>query len=190
MSLTAALSLLLLSQATVEPAPYLERLQAALDEAYARRPSLQGLLSLTQGPVAASLEEDLGTHDWLVVGAWSYVDRDPTEYTRFREENAWTWIRYLPDGRELRSRWSPGESIIHHDDAGRASGHVVKVERSRGRTWLVHLHEGERQYIPVVSYAAGVLVLDVTRGGTPSSRKVEFRAVRVAVPRLPGETGR
>lgn len=186
MPLTAALSLLLLSQATAQHPPDLERLQAALDAAYAKRPSLQVLRALKQGPVATSLEEDLASHDWLVAGAWSWADRNASEYTRAREENPYVWLRYLPDGSERRCRWDPDAGAIRQDHAGP----VVKVERRRGRTWLVLVHpaEGERQYLRVVSYARGVLVLDVTRGGTPASRDVEFRTVQVAMPR-PSESG-
>jgi len=87
MPLTAALSLWLLSQATAQRPPDLERMRAVLDAAYAKRPSLQALRALKQGPVAGSLEEELTTHDCLVAGAWSWVDRGASEYTRAREEN-------------------------------------------------------------------------------------------------------
>lgn len=190
MALTAALSLLLLSQVSPEHAPDLVRLQAGLDAAYARRPTLQALVALKEGPVAPSLEEDLQTHDWLVAGAWSYVDRDPTEYTRSLGGNPYVWLRYLPDGGELRYRWTPGEGSVVHDGSRFRPPDAVKVERGRRRTWLVSIHEGEQQYIRVVSYAAGVLVLDVTRHGTPSSKSVDFRAVRVAMPRLLEAVGR
>ena len=60
----------------------------------------------------------------------------------------------------------------------------MTVERGRKRTWLVQEHAGVRPYLRVVSYAAGVRVLDVPRDGTPHSRSMDDRAARVAMPRL------
>lgn len=98
--------------------------------------------------MAPSLEADLQPHDWLLAGTWSYVDRDPAEYTDFPQGPRADCIRYLPDGGELRLAWTPRADGSMHLHAYRLPDTTVTVERGRGRTWLVTTHGGGGAAVP------------------------------------------
>jgi len=188
MSPTAALSLLLVSQVAVEHPPDLDALQAAIEQAAAKRPSVEVVLALTQGTVAPSLAEDLQRFDWLEAGTWSYRDRQPSETFGKTPWRQYDWNRYLPGGGALRFQWSPGAvgpgSGVTHVNFELPPRSSMAVERRKKTTWLVNTAYGEKAYLRVVSYVDGVLVFDITKGGKASSRDPAFRTVHVAMPRL------
>ena len=58
------------------------------------------------------------------------------------------------------------------------------------QTYLEVTAFGEKELHRVVSYEKGVLVLDLSYDGKPNSKKVKFRDVRIAMPRLFESSGK
>ena len=60
----------------------------------------------------------------------------------------------------------------------------VGVEKVGKETYLAITAYGSKELHRVVSYADGVLILDISYDGKPRSKQVKFRDVRIAVPRM------
>lgn len=183
-----ALSLLVLSQVAVEHQPDQQAMLTALNEARAKRPrDAKALVALKQGPIDGSLGDDLKTRDWFLAGAWSYPEtkfgpgydaEDPIQYD---------FIRYGADGGELRytSNLSPtGQRQITHVNFTLPVPTAAALKRIGKQVFLEVTAYGEKEYLRVVQYQNGVLVLDITYDGKTNSKRLKFRDVRVAMPRL------
>lgn len=195
MGFVAALAVVVVAQVPVEHQPELGVVRADFTAAYARRPELKALLALKQGPVEATLAEDLAKYDWLEVGSWGFHDKAPSVHYGSEPWLQYDWVRYLPDGAELRYQLNvdpraPERAQVTHVNFDDPPTRVVKVEKVGKVTWLAPVSWGEKEYHRVVSYVGGVLVLDLSRDGKLNSKSIAFRTVRVAVPRRFESTGR
>lgn len=202
-SLSLSLSLgagVALAQLPCSKQPDHQRMRAALEEARAKRPrNPKPLLAMKQGSVDPSLAADLQKFDWYLAGMWSSADK--------RFAAAWPdevldydLTRYRPDGGELRFRFTVSEfdasrMVLESFSSSSEPTSFVDVRKVGPQTyWDVSTMRGDQRH-RVVSYKNGVLVLDVRYDlgllleGTPNSKLVTFREVRIALPRLFESTG-
>lgn len=184
-----ALLLSVLAQLPVAKQPDPAVMASTLAEARAKRPvDAKALLALTQGPIDPSLEKDLIERDWLIAGAWGfaskafspgYLDAEPTQFV---------FERYLDDGRGLNFLFV--SSQVQHTNFDAAPAWSVSLKRVGKQTYFAITSSGSTELHRVVQYANGVLVLDVSADGKPRSKRIDFRQVRVAMPRQFESTGR
>lgn len=178
------------SQVPVEQPPESLGFRAALEAARAKRPrDERPFLAVKQGPVAASLAADLQRFDWLLVGSWSYPEKkwSPgySEDQRFQHD----LLRVRDDGAELRfsfvlDQTNPRQGTLTHVNFDEPPPTSVSVAKVAGATYLQVVAYGQKELHRVVSYDGAVLVVDLSFDGKPASKKVKFRDVRVALPRL------
>jgi hypothetical protein len=182
-------ALLITSQVAVEHQPDGEALLAAIEAARAKRPEASALTGLKPGPIEPTLADDLVKYDWLEAGAWSYFDKAPSLSYREDKPLQHDWVRYLPDGGELRyllvlDPLGVARSQVMHTNFTLPPPSTKKVVKLGKVTYLQGTLYGEKEHLRVLSYAGGVLILDITRDGKPGSKALAFRTVRVAMPRL------
>jgi len=164
--------------------------RAAVAARNSGRPDEKTLLALRAGvaPIDASLRDDLTSKDWLNVGSWSYPEKK-------------LGVRYLDDGPcqlDVQRILTDGATLDFNyaaPCADREHGSIVHTNfanpppvktglRTIGRDlYLEIIAYGASELHRVVSYAKGVLVVDISYDGKPRSKKVKFRSVQVAIPR-------
>lgn len=183
-----ALSLLLLSQVAVEHQPEPSKMLAAVTEARAKRPrDAKALLALKQGLIADTLADDLRTRDWFLAGAWSYAEKKFGVWYEPETLTQYDFVRYGKDGGELRYSFlvpASGRQEVTHVNFTLPAPVTAALKRVGKQTYLEVTAYGEKELHRVVQYQDGVLVLDLSYDGKVNSKRVEFREVRVAMPRL------
>lgn len=184
------------AQVPIAVQPDLPALKAALLEARAKRPrDSKALLAIKQGPIAPTLAADLLEYDWYLAGAWSYpeqkfgVNYDQDELFQFDLN------RYLADGAQLSFSLSinqvdPKKLQVTHTNFELPPKSSAAVRQVGKQTYFELTAYGEKELHRVVSYEKGVLMLDLSYDGKPNSKKVKFREVRIAVPRLFESSGK
>jgi hypothetical protein len=178
------------AQVPIERQPDHPALQAALLEARAKRPrDGKALVAIKQGPIAPTLAKDLVNFDWYLAGAWSYPEQkfgvgyDRDELFQFDLN------RYLADGAELSYSFSineldPAKMKLNHYNFELPPKSSAAIRQVGKQTYFELTAYGVKELHRVVSYEQGVLILDLSYDGKPNSKKVKFRDVRIAVPRL------
>jgi hypothetical protein len=61
--------------------------------------------------------------------------------------------------------------------------HVKSVSDIKGSTYLVQENYGELEYLKIVSYKNGVMIMELTRFGKPGEKPVMFRSAYLAMPK-------
>jgi hypothetical protein len=151
----------------------------------ARAPAAATLPTLAPGPVAPSLAKDLSAFDWVEAGTYSFADRAAT-----LTGDAPCQIpvhRYEANGAELQFAYvAPCDARtagqIVHTNFQNPPPTTTSVSTTKAGVWLKSVTYGEAASNRVVSYADGVLVIDIPSDGKPSS-KPAFRTVYLAMPR-------
>lgn len=184
-----------LAQVPIVKQPELSVLKAALENARAKRPlDSAPLLALKQGPIDATLADDLQKFDWYLPGAWSYPEKKFGVTWSDDDCFQYDLNRYLPDGTELSftfsiNRLDATKMQLTHVNFTQPPPTSVAVRKVGKQTYWELTAYGVKELHRVVSYEKGVLVLDVSYDGKPNSKKVKFREVRIALPRHFESTG-
>ncbi len=177
-----------------------QRMRAALEEARAKRPRDPKLLLATkQGSVDPSLAADLQKFDWYFAGMWSSADKRFSAASPDEAVFDYDLTRFGSDGGQLRfkfmvSRFDASRMVLETFSYGDPTSFVDVRKVGPQTYWDVSSISGDQRH-RVVSYKNGVLVLDVRYDlgllleGTPNSKLVTFREVRIALPRLFESTG-
>ena len=180
------------AQVPIEPQPDGAHLAQKYAEVRARgRLGEAALLALKPGAVAATLAADLQVQDWLQIGAWSYTEGKFGPSYRKDTVCQYDLTRYRRDGGELRFSLADlcgavQKPLLRHTNFTLPPHIKVAVAGRGADTWLAVDAYGVREWHRVVSYQQGVLVVDITFTGKKADKKVRFREVRLAVPRLYG----
>lgn len=178
------------AQVAVEPQPDVAGLARQAEAVRARgKLSDKALLALKPGKVDGALAFDLGSKDWVVVGAWSYPEAKFN--VGYLQEKACQLdlLRYHTDGGEMHFSigdlcQSPAKAKLTHTNFQVPLPVKVAVNGSAANTWLAIDAYGAREWQRVVAYQDGMLVVDITKSGSKTDKVVKFREVRMAMPRL------
>jgi hypothetical protein len=146
------------------------------------------LVGLKPEPIPPTLKDDLVKLDWLLVGTYSYPEKQLG--IAYREENPCQLeiARHLPDGGNLRFQYSANCADREHGKLYHLNFELpprikTRVRELKGETYLEVEAYGEKELHRVVSYRGGVLVVDISYDGKPRSKKVKFRELRISLPR-------
>lgn len=179
--------LVALAQLPVASQPDPVEMKTTVEAAREKRPrDSKALLAIKQGPIDASLAGDLAAVDWLIAGAWSLPSRS---WSPGYEDAAVSQFHFvLDDGRVAFFSFdvdgsAPAKSQVHHTnfDAAPVTKAALVV---KGKTTYLELESsGAKELHRVVQYRDGVLVLDLSADGKPGSKRIDYRQVRVAMPR-------
>lgn len=184
-----ALVLSLLAQVPIAKQPDAAVMSATLSEARAKRPmDSKALLAIKQGPIDATLAKDLLERDWLVAGAWSFASKSFSPGYLDAEPPQFNFERVLPDGRGLDFLFVMNQ--VQHTNFDAAPVRSVGLKRIGKDTYLAITSSGTTELHRVVQYSNGVLVLDVSADGKPRSKRIDYRQVRVSMPRQFESTGK
>lgn len=185
-----------LAQVPIEKQPDLETFRAAVKAARARRPlEAKALLAIRQGPIEATLAEDLQKYDWYLAGAWSYPEKKFGVTWADEEVFQYDLYRYLPAGTELSysfsvNRLDPSKAQLTHLNFTEPPPTSAAVRKVGQQTYLEVTAFGAKELHRVVSYEKGVLIIDLSYDGKAHSKTVKFRDVRIALPRLFESSGK
>lgn len=184
-----ALMLSLLAQVAIEKQPDPKVMSTTLTEARAKRPmDSKVLLGINQGTIEATLAKDLLEHDWLLAGAWSYGEKSFSPGYLEAEPTQFNFERVLPDGRALDFLFVMNQ--VQHTNFDAAPARSAGLKRVGKETYLAITSSGITELHRVVQYSNGVLLLDVSADGKARSKRIDYRQVRVAMPRQFESTGK
>jgi hypothetical protein len=144
------------------------------------------LPKLQPGGVVASLAGDFSQFDWVEAGSYNFHDGQ-VDADYFPAKPCQLNLHRYDGGYELRFEYvaacaTPTAGQIVHLNFQNPPPTSVSVVDQNGATWLKSVSYGEASMNRVVSYADGVLVVDVSRDGKSTS-KPAIRTVYVAMPR-------
>ena len=145
------------------------------------------LPTLPASPVDASLVKDWTRLDWLEAGDYNYgTSSFDVTYTATKPSQI-DIRRYQDDGGELRFQYSAPAATVTAGKIRQLNFQNPPVSKTtvvttNGVTWLKTVAYGETEMQRVVSYAGGVLVVDLSKDGKATS-KAALRAVYVPMPR-------
>lgn len=183
------------AQVPVEHPPDLVAFHAAVKEARAKRPrDGKALVALTQGPIEPTLAADLSKYDWYLAGAWSYPEQKFGVTWEDPEVFQFDLRRYLADGAELSYSLNldrlTSKAQLTHVNFTLPPPTSAAVRKVGKQTYLEVTAYGVKELHRVVSYEKGVLIVDLSYDGKPNSKKVKFRDVQIAMPRLFESSGK
>lgn len=184
-----ALVLSLLAQLPIAKQPNPKVMSTTLTEARAKRPmDSKALLAIKQGPIDASLAKDLLERDWLMAGAWSFAQKSFSPGYLDAEPTQFNFDRHLEDGRGLSYLFVMNQ--VQHTNFDVSPPWTVGLKTVGKDTYLAITTSGSTELHRVVQYSNGVLLLDLSSDGKPRSKRIDFRQVRVAMPRQFESTGK
>lgn len=184
-----ALVLSLLAQLPIAKQPDPKVMSTALTEARAKRPmDSKALLAIKQGPIDASLAKDLLEQDWLLAGAWSFAQKSFSPGYQEAEPTQFNLDRHLEDGRGLNFLFVMNQ--VQHTNFDVAPAWSVGLKTVGKDTYLAITTSGSTELHRVVQYTNGVLLLDLSADGKARSKRLDYRQVRIAVPRQFESTGK
>ena len=184
-----ALLLSLLAQLPIAKQPDAKVMLATLSEARAKRlVDSKALLAIKQGPIDATLATDLLEHDWLLAGAWSFGSKSFSPGYLDAEPPQFNFERVLGDGRGLDFLFVGNQ--VQHTNFDAAPTRSVGLKLVGKDTYLAITSSGTTELHRVVQYSNGVLILNVSADGKPRSKRIDYRQVRVSMPRQFESTGK
>ena len=149
-------------------------------------PSVADLLKHKPEPIPKDANEILMANDWVDLGAYLYHDkRASTQYGKHSLQ--WNLIRFANDGGVLRF------SCLTMNNGGPACSHTNFTNRPIAKekivvkdkvAYLAQTAYGETDYSRVLRLRDGVLIVDITKSGRIGDKKVMFRQVYGAIPKL------
>jgi hypothetical protein len=148
----------------------------------------KSLLSRKPEPIPAALKDDLIKLDWLLLGAYSYPEKQLGIAYREEQPCQLDVARHLPDGGNLSFQYVAScadreHGKLYHLNFTMPPQVKTRVRDVKGETYLEVEAYGEIELHRIVSYRDGVLIVDISYDGKPRSKKVKFREVRIAMPR-------
>ena len=159
-----------------------------------KMPSKSELLVMKTGTIPASFMDTLKKYDWVSIGGYSYTDKkyeDNFAPALFANENESQYqfrlFRIMPDG--LRADFSLGkfktqEASVTTTTFDRNTATTYDKLKTSGKNSFIQASTfGTPEYLRVVSYKDGVLVVDITISGKITDLKTRFRNVYKAIPK-------
>lgn len=147
------------------------------------------LLAMKPQPIdLAALKQAIAEKDWVEVGAYLYADRHLGVTYNQDEPCQLDLQRIAADGQELHFSYNAACSAkrkgeINHTNFQNPSPIKAGLRQIGKEVYWELVAYGSAELHRVVSFVDNVLVLDISMDGKPRSKRVNFRVVRVAIPR-------
>jgi hypothetical protein len=141
------------------------------------------LLKMKQGIIPNGMQDTLRAFDWVDIGSYFYVDKKfnvhynekPTQYNFFRLGNGDTTQNFV---------WFDGSVTHTMFKETYAMQPVYKVKKIASSWWIELTYGGsDKEYLKILAYRNGVLVLDTPMNGKTSDKKFFSRMVLMAIPK-------
>ncbi|HLP12900.1 MAG TPA: hypothetical protein VK177_13275 [Flavobacteriales bacterium] len=159
-----------------------------------KMPSQSALLTMKTLTVPLTFMDTLKKYDWVAIGSYSYTDKqyeDNFAQSLFAEQDRSQYqfgiFRIMADG--MRADFSLGkfqvkDAYVTTTTFDRSSATTYdKLKVSGKNTFIQATTYGTPEYLRVVSYKEGVLVIDITISGKITDLKTRFRNVYKAIPK-------
>lgn len=147
------------------------------------------LLAMKPQPIdLAALKQAIADKDWVEVGAYLYADRHVGVTYNQDEPCQLDLQRIAADGQELHFSYNAAcsdkrKGEINHTNFQNPSPIKAGLRQIGKEVYWELVAYGSTELHRVVSFVDNVLVLDISMDGKPRSKRINFRVVRVAIPR-------
>jgi hypothetical protein len=138
------------------------------------------LLKMKQAQVPEHFQDTLRQYDWIDLGSYLYVDKAySVHYNKFPEQ--YHFFR-LGDGDTTQNfSWADNQIIHTMFRANYAMQPVYTVKKIANLFWIeLNYGGGSKEYLKILAYKNGVLVLDTPMNGKTSDKKFFSRTVFMA----------
>ncbi|MCD6066773.1 MAG: hypothetical protein K0S33_1599 [Bacteroidetes bacterium] len=158
-----------------------------------KTPAQKILLAMKPGPVSASILDTLRKYDWYAIGQYSTTDKEywdnfaPALFANEKESQyQFHCFRLLADNTRAdfslnRFKTDPSNITTTSFTKGNCSVYQ-SIKVVKGISFIQSVVFGSNEYLKIVSYKDGVLVLDISINGRPTD-PVRFRSIFYAVPK-------
>jgi hypothetical protein len=143
-------------------------------------------------PVSASILDTLKKYDWYLVGSYGFKEKESEDYFAtglfaHEKESQYQFrsFRILPDGMRADfslNRFKTNPSDITTTSFTKANASVFQlIKVVKAQTFIQSVVFGSNEYMKIVSYKNGLLVIDISINGKLTDPP-RFRNVYYAVP--------
>jgi len=170
---------------------YFDEVKAACVD---KLPTQQAVLAQKPTAVVTSIMDTLKKYDWYMLGGYNYTDKQYDNYfakelfaNEKESQYQFKFFRIESDGTQADfslGKFKTQSAAVTTTSFAKNTCPVYRsIKVAKGFSFIQSVIYEESEYLKIVSYKNGVLIIDITKSGKITDPVVRFRNVYYAVPK-------